>query len=82
MEVYLVEKLKHLISLRSNLITVVIVLTGGVFSMLFVSIPPVIFYLLLVLGGYFDILFLLNLVNTHQDINKTLQILERAQNVS
>ena len=66
------EQLKNLISLRSNLFTVVIVLTTGVLGLFFVKLSKIIVAFLFLTGIYFDFLFLSNLLKINQDIDELL----------
>ena len=66
------ERLKNLISLRSNLFTVVIVLTTGVLGLFFVKLSKIMVAFLFLTGIYFDFLFLSNLLKINQDIEELL----------
>lgn len=73
MNEYSKEKLNNLIQMRTNLFAVVIVLTGGLFSMLFMNISIVKIILLMSIGTYFDFIFISNLLSTNQKIEKCLE---------
>jgi hypothetical protein len=64
-------KIKSLISLRTNLINVLIVLIGGVVSLSFLPIHlvPSLFG---VLGFFYILVFLSNLISTNNKIDKLL----------
>ena len=66
------ERLKNLISLRSNLFTVVIVLTTGVLGLFFVKLSKIMVAFLFLTGIYFDFLFLSNLLKINEDIEELL----------
>jgi len=75
MENYLKESIKELIALRASLFNVVIVLTGGLLSLLLLDAVPWILRIFAVIGVYFDITFLKNIVNITEDIrNKTKEL--------
>lgn len=73
MREYYKEKIKNLIALRSNLFTVTIVLTGGIFGLFFMDIHVAKLLFFLLLGGYFDILFLKNLFYINSYIEKCVE---------
>ena len=66
------ERLKNLISLRSNLFIVVIVLTTGVLGLFFVKLSKIMVAFLFLTGIYFDFFFLSNLLKINQDIEELL----------
>lgn len=76
MKEYCKEKVKNLAALRSNLFTCVIVLTGGLFSLFFMGLPFVRVLPLAVVGGYFDFIFLLNLLSINNEIDIILEELK------
>lgn len=76
MREYYKEKIKNLIALRTNLFTVTIVLTGGVFGLFFMEINTTKFLFFFMLGGYFDILFLKNLFYINNCIEKCVEELK------
>lgn len=67
------EKLKSLIHLRTNLFTVVIVLTTGIFGLFFTRLSIIMTVCLFLIGLYFNILFLCNLLKINNDINLILK---------
>lgn len=73
MERYHEQKIKHLISLRSSLITVLIVLVGGLFGLHLLNLPPLIYWCGLCVGMYFSGIFGLNLISVNTDILSTLE---------
>lgn len=76
MREYYKEKIKNLITLRNNLFTAIIVLTSGVMGLFFVNIPFWKAILFVFIGGYFDILFLKNLLSINNDIEKYVEELK------
>lgn len=76
MSEYHKEKVKSLVALRNNLFTAVIVLTSGVMGLFFVNIPFWKVILFVSIGGYFDILFLKNLLSINNDIEKYVEELK------
>ena len=62
----------NLINLRTNLITIIIVLTGGLVGLVLsdVNIFATLFFI--IPGLYFDILFIINVININQLINKKI----------
>lgn len=75
-EVYLKEKLRNLISLRTNLFAVLIVLTGGLFGLFFTSLTTIKFYVLLAIGIYFGWVFLTNLLSINKQIEELIERLK------
>ncbi len=67
---YIKESNKNLISLRSNLMTVMVVLTGGITGLILSNISLCKFIILFSIGIYFDILFLCNVIEINEKINK------------
>ena len=65
---YYEQKMKHLLALRNNLITIVIVLTGGVFGLHLLQLPVFIYWGSLFLGLYYLLVFIYNLIMTNKDI--------------
>lgn len=78
MEKYYTEKLKNLINLRTNLVTLIIVLIGGLFGLHLLNLNKVLFILALIFGCYFSLLFLINMANVNNNITKILEELKNA----
>jgi len=76
MKEYYVEKIRELTTLRTNLYTAIIILSGGIVSLVFADSNLILRIVLVALGVHFDIVFLGNLVTTHKDINATLEELK------
>lgn len=78
MEKYYTEKLKNLINLRINLVTLFIVLIGGLFGLHLLNLNKVLFISALIFGYYFSLLFLINMANSNNNITKILEELKNA----
>ncbi len=74
---YYKEKVKSLTSLRSNLFTCVIVLTGGVIGLFFLDAPLPLRVIFIIIGMYFGIIFLLNLLSINDEIDRNLEELKK-----
>ncbi len=73
---YLETKISNLTNLRTSLITAVIVLSGGIMSLIYFDIPFKYKIVSLLLGIYFDLLFIDNIISINKTINKTLEELK------
>ncbi len=73
---YLEESNKNLISLRSSLIAVVAILTGGIVGIAITDINFIFKSFLLVFGIYFEILFISNITNINKEINKNIGVMK------
>ncbi len=71
------ESNKNLISLRTNIITVMIVLTSGVIGLLFIDISLIKFIILSCLGIYIDIVFLHNVICINNQIDSNIRRLNK-----
>ena len=76
MREYYKEKIKNLVALRNNLFTSVIVLTSGVVGLFFINQSFVKLLPFMAIGGYFDFVFLLNLLSINNKIDKILEELK------
>lgn len=76
MREYCKEKLKSLVALRTNLFTCVIVLTGGVVGLFFTDNKLTLIVPFVIIGLYFDFIFLQNMVSIHKEIGNTLEELK------
>lgn len=65
-------KIQNLINLRTSLITVIVVLTGGVIGLILSDINIIKTIGFIILGIYFDILFICNLLTINDKINKNI----------
>jgi len=73
MTTYYEQKMKHLVAMRSSLITILIVLIGGLFTMHLLNLFPLIYWTALIFGIYFIIVFIGNLINVNNDISELLK---------
>ena len=78
MEKYYTEKLKNLINLRINLVTLIIVLIGGLFGLHLLNLNKVLLISALIFWYYFSLLFLINMANSNNNITKILEELKNA----
>jgi len=62
--------IKSLITLRSNLITVMIVITSGIVGLFLANISTIKLVILLIIGIYFSLIFLTNLIYVHNEIRR------------
>jgi len=76
MKDYYIEKIRTLTTLRANLFTCVIVLTGGIVGLFFADVKMSIIIMFALIGGYIDMTFIVNMISIHNDINKTLEDLK------
>ena len=76
MREYYKEKVKNLVALRNNLFTSVIVLTSGGVGLFFVNQPFLKLLPFMVIGGYFDLVFLFNLLSINNQIDIILEELK------
>lgn len=67
------EENKSLISLRTSLIAVLTVLNGGIAGLIVSDINIYKFVFLLIIGIYFDIVFISNLLTINKKINNNLK---------
>lgn len=67
------EENKSLINLRSSLIAVLTVLNGGIAGLIVSEINIYKFVFLLIIGIYFDIIFISNLLTINKKINNNLK---------
>ena len=74
---YLKETNKNLMGLRASLITVMIVLTGGIVGLILADIDFIKLIPLVILGLYFDFLFLCNIIEINRKINDNLGELKK-----
>ena len=76
MREYCKEKIKNLVALRNNLFTSVIVLTSGVVGLFFINQPFIKLVPFMLIGVYFDFVFLVNLLSINDKIDKVLEELK------
>ena len=73
---YIKESNKNLMSLRTSLITTVGVLTGGIVGLFLSEFEIISKTIFIVIGLYFDILFICNILDINQRINKNIGVLK------
>ena len=76
MKEYYVEKIRELTTLRTSLFTAIIILSGGMVGLFFTDANLILRCALFILGLHFDIVFLSNMISTHNDIRTTLEELK------
>ncbi len=64
------ESNKNLISLRTNLITIILVLTSGIMGLIYSDIILLHKAIPLIFGIYFDVLFISNVIQINRILNK------------
>ncbi|MBQ8458905.1 hypothetical protein IJ541_02250 [bacterium] len=69
---HLKEANRNLISLRTSLITVLVVLTGGIVGLILSDIELIKRTIFIVFGIYFDVLFICNIMDINKEINKNI----------
>lgn len=65
--------INNLINLRTNLITIIIVLTGGLVGLMLSDIDFYRSIIFIVAGIYFDALFIRNVIDVHNNINDIIR---------
>lgn len=73
---YLEESNKNLISLRTSLIAVVALLTGGLVGVSLANMNLVYKSFLLIFGIYFEVLFIANIMRINEKINKNIGVIK------
>lgn len=73
---YLEESNKNLISLRTSLITTVVVLTGGIVGLILTGNYSLGKLFWIVLGVYFDFLFICNIININKNIDNNIGVIK------
>lgn len=73
---YIKESNKNLISLRTSLITTIVVLTGGIVGLYLADIDLVRKVVFILFGVYFDILFICNILDINKEISKNIGVLK------
>lgn len=77
---YLKEENKNLINLRTSLITIIVVLTGGLAGMIVTrNLDTASLLILFVPGIYFDFVFLGNVLSINKKITKNIEELKNAR---
>lgn len=75
---YHIEKLKNLINLRTNLITILVILIGGVYVLHLLNLSRFAYWISLIIGVFYIYFLMKTTLNTNDRINK---ILEELKNV-
>ncbi len=70
------EENKNLISLRTSLIPVIVVLSGGIAGLLFAAIPASIKIGLIIIGVYLEFMFIGNLMYANNKINENIGVMK------
>lgn len=64
------ESNKNLINLRTNLITIILVLTSGIMGLIYTDISFLQKSFALIPGAYFDLLFIYNVIKINEILDK------------
>ena len=78
MKDYYIEKLKNLINLRTNLITILVILIGGMYGLHLLNLSRFVYWISLIIGVFYIYFLMKTTLNTNDRINK---ILEELKNV-
>lgn len=73
---YLEESNKNLISLRTSLIAIVALLTGGIVGIAITDMNIIFKIFLLIFGIYFEILFISNITNMNKKIDENIGVIK------
>lgn len=73
---YLEEENKNLISLRTSLIAIVALLTGGIVGIAITDMNIIFKIFLLLFGIYFEILFISNITNMNKKIDNNIGVMK------
>lgn len=73
MKDYYIEKLKNLINLRTNLITILVVLIGGVYGLHLLNLSKSVYWISLIIGVFYIYFIMKTTLNTNARINKILE---------
>lgn len=75
---YYIEKLINLANLRTNLITILVILIGGVYGLHLLNLSRFAYWISLIIGVFYIYFLMKTTLNTNDRINK---ILEELKNV-
>lgn len=78
MKGFYIEKLKNLINLRTNLITILVVLIGGVYGLHLLNLSKSVYWISLIIGVFYIYFITKTTLNTNARINKMLEELKNA----
>ena len=73
MKDYYIEKLKNLINLRTNLITILVILIGGVYGLHLLNLSKSVYWISLIIGVFYIYFIMKTTLNTNARINKILE---------
>ena len=73
---YLEEENKNLISLRANLMTMLAILTGGMFWLTTLNFLLIFKIIFILVGTYLDFLFLYEVIRINKQINKNIGVMK------
>jgi len=73
---YLEESNKNLISLRTSLITTVVLLTGGLIGMILSEVGTTVKIILSLLGLYLNLLFISDILAANNEIKKNIGVMK------
>ena len=62
------NKVKNLIALRSNLITIILTLTAGIIGLILSDIIFTKIVVFIIVGIYFDLIFIINAINVNSKL--------------
>ncbi len=66
-------KVKHLIALRNNYFSMIMLISGGIAGLFFGNILSIKVFILIVSGVYFDSLFIMKFLYTNDKIEKLIK---------
>lgn len=78
MKDYYIEKLKNLINLRTNLITILVVLIGGVYGLHLLNLSKNVYWISLIIGVFYILFFMKSILSTNNTIYNVLEELKNA----
>ena len=78
MKDYYIEKLKNLINLRTNLITILVILIGGVYGLHLLNLSRFAYWTSLIIGVFYILYFMKSILSTNDTI---YNVLEQLKNV-
>lgn len=76
MKDYYIEKLKNLINLRTNLITILVILIGGVYGLHLLNLSRFAYWTSLIIGVFYILYFMKSILSTNDTIYNVLEELK------
>lgn len=73
---YHIEKLKNLINLRTNLITILVILIGGVYGLHLLNLSSFAYWISLIIGVFYILYFMKSILSTNDTIYNVLEELK------